>query len=48
MLSYAGVQGGGPLAAAAKPLDALHLQAILLPAFAAILLLLWPRFTRSR
>jgi len=48
MLSYAGVQSCGPLAAAAKPLDALHLQAILLPAFAAILLLLWPRFTRSR
>jgi len=48
MLSYAGVQSGGPLGAAAKPLDALHLQALLLPAFAAILLLLWPRFTRSR
>jgi len=47
-LSYAGVQGGGPLAAAAKPLDALHLQAILLPAFATILVLLWPRFTRAR
>jgi hypothetical protein len=47
-LSYAGVQSGGPLAAVAKPLDALHLQAILLPAFAAILLLLWPRFARSR
>jgi len=47
-LSYAGVQSGGPLAAVAKPPDALHLQAILLPVFAAILLLLWPRFTRSR
>jgi hypothetical protein len=47
-LSYAGVQSGGPLAAIAKPFDALHLQAILLPVFAAILLMLWPRFTRSR
>ena len=47
-LSYAGVQQAGPLAAIVKPLDALQLQAILLPAFAAILLLLWPRFTRSR
>jgi len=48
MLSYAGVQGVGPLAAAVKPLDALHAQAILLPSFVAILILLWPRFTRAR
>ena len=47
-LSYAGVQQAGPLAAIVKPLDTLQLQAILLPAFAAILFLLWPRFTRSR
>ena len=48
MLSYAGVQSVGPLAAVVKPLDALQLQAILLPAFATILVLPWPRFTRSR
>ena len=48
MFAYVGVQNGGPLAAVALPHDALRLQAILLPAFLAILLLLWPRLTRAR
>ena len=47
-LAYAGVQGAGPLAAVAHPVDALHAQAILLPVCIVVLAMLWPRFARVR
>ena len=48
MLAYAGVQGVGPLAVVAHPVDALHAQAVLLPVCIAVLAILWPRFARVR
>jgi hypothetical protein len=48
IFAYAGVQGAGPLAAVAHPVDALHAQAILLPVCAAVLAMLWPRLARVR
>jgi len=48
MLSYAGVQNAGPLAAVTQSGGALWTQSILLPVALVVLLALWPRFARAR